>query len=162
KLKVTRNLRSGGKEEKVLEINVKPGWKAGTKIKFADSGDELPNGATQDIEFVIEEKPHPTFKREADNLLATIRVPLVSALTSLSSTLTHLDGRTISVTLPATSDSNVVQPGQKITLKGQGMPNSKTGTRGDLIVTVDVEFPKKLTDQQKDAVRKALSSAGRF
>ncbi|KXS09380.1 DnaJ-domain-containing protein [Gonapodya prolifera JEL478] len=159
KLKVTRNLRSGGKEEKVLEINVKPGWKAGTKIKFADAGDELPNGATQDIEFVIEEKPHSLFKRSGDSLTTAITIPLASALTAFTHSLTHLDGRTIKITPPSTTDVNVVHPGQKITLRGEGMPNSKTGQRGDLVVTIEVEFPKRLSQEQKDAVKKALGGS---
>ncbi|KAI8137203.1 DnaJ domain-containing protein, partial [Fennellomyces sp. T-0311] len=73
RLKVTRKIRDGAtgrpmNTDKILTINVKPGWKAGTKIRFPGEGDELENGQTQDIEFIVEEKPHPTFKREGDNL----------------------------------------------------------------------------------------------
>mmetsp|Transcript_27799 Transcript_27799/g.22993 ORF Transcript_27799/g.22993 Transcript_27799/m.22993 type:complete len:103 (-) Transcript_27799:239-547(-) len=47
-----------------LEIEVKPGWKAGTKITFAGEGDELGcSGRCQDVAFVIREKEHPLYQR---------------------------------------------------------------------------------------------------
>lgn len=45
KLKIKRSSKKLQREDaKVVEVNVKPGWKAGTKITFANEGDELPNG----------------------------------------------------------------------------------------------------------------------
>ena len=40
-------------EEKVLQINVKPGWKAGTRVTFAKEGDRIPGKIPADIAFVI-------------------------------------------------------------------------------------------------------------
>lgn len=48
------------KQEKILEINVKPGWKSGTKITFEKEGDEMdPSVEPADLVFILEEKPHP-------------------------------------------------------------------------------------------------------
>ena len=49
RLKVTRK-QTGADSEKILQVNIKPGWKAGTKIKFPAEGDDLPGGGAQDIE----------------------------------------------------------------------------------------------------------------
>ncbi|KAI8977136.1 hypothetical protein BDF20DRAFT_821080 [Mycotypha africana] len=158
RLKVTRKLRDGATgrpvtTDKILTINVKPGWKAGTKIRFPGEGDELENGQTQDIEFIVEEKPHPVYKREGDNLRMTIQLTLVEALTGFKKTIKTLDDRTLSVN----NTKSVIHSGQESRVANEGMPNSKTGKKGDLIITYDVKFPTSLTDSQKEAIKKALS-----
>jgi DnaJ family protein B protein 4 len=71
KLKISR-LRKGQKDEKVVEVTIKKGWKPGTKITFPGEGDEEASGAEPaDIQFVIAEKPHPRFRR--DGMFATRR-----------------------------------------------------------------------------------------
>jgi DnaJ family protein B protein 4 len=158
RLKVTRKLRDGStgrsiSTDKVLTINVKAGWKAGTKIRFPGEGDELENGVTQDIEFVVEEKPHAIFKREGNNLRMNIRLSLVEALTGFQKSIKTLDDRTLSVN----NTKSVIQPGQESRVTNEGMPNSKTGRKGDLIITYEVQFPNSLTDAQKETIRKTLS-----
>jgi len=47
--------------QNVLMIDIRPGWKAGTKICFSSEGDEVMPGQCQDMEFILEEKPHNLF-----------------------------------------------------------------------------------------------------
>lgn len=157
RLKVTRKLRDGAtgrpvSADKILTINVKPGWKAGTKIKFEGEGDELENGQTQDIEFIVEEKPHPQYKREGDNLRITIQLTLVEALTGFHKTIKTLDDRTLSIN----NTKSVIHSGQESRVAHEGMPNSKAGRKGDLIITYEVKFPTSLTDDQKEGIKKIL------
>ena len=162
KLKVKRHLldRSTGQlipAEKVLVVEVKPGWKAGTKIKFAGEGDELPNGQVQDIEFVLEEvvPPQPTFRRDGDHLRCRLDLSLVEALTGFTGkSVPTIDGRTLKI-----GNQTVVQPGQEMRFPGHGMPNSKTAAKGDLIVECVVHLPRpggKLTDPEKAEVQRVL------
>ncbi|KAI9268784.1 hypothetical protein BY458DRAFT_511054 [Sporodiniella umbellata] len=157
RMKVTRKLRNpmgqSVSTDKVLSITVKPGWKAGTKIRFPNEGDELENGTTQDIEFILEEKPHPIFKREGDNLRMTIQLTLLEALTGFQKKIKTLDDRTLSVN----NTKSVIQSGQESRVSGEGMPNSKTGRKGDLIIAYDVKFPTTLTDSQKQQLKNTLS-----
>ena len=60
----------------VLTINVKPGWKSGTKITFQREGDQAPNKIPADIVFIIRDKPHALFKREGCDLKYTAKVSL--------------------------------------------------------------------------------------
>lgn len=80
KMKISRNvLQPDGttkKEDKVLTINVKPGWKAGTKITFQREGDQGRNKIPADIVFTIRDKPHPYFKREGSDIRYTAKVTL--------------------------------------------------------------------------------------
>ncbi|KAJ2920877.1 hypothetical protein H1R20_g16217, partial [Candolleomyces eurysporus] len=68
RLKVGRKLLNGTTEEKVLEIQIQPGWKSGTKIRFPKAGNETSYGKAQDIVFVVEEKPDPVFRRDGNSL----------------------------------------------------------------------------------------------
>ncbi|KAI9225138.1 DnaJ domain-containing protein [Blastocladiella britannica] len=153
KLKVTRRDNDGSTTTAVLEINVKPGWKAGTKIKFPDQGDEMPGGQRQAIEFVLEEKPHPSYTRVGNDLHTEVRLSLVEALTGFSKTVKTIDGRTLKV-----SSDKVTVHGTEVRYAGEGMPVSKTpGTKGALVVKYTVTWPDRLSDTQKEAVRSALA-----
>ena len=154
KLKVTRTLLNGaGKEEKVLSVNVKPGWKAGTKLTFENAGDEISPGMSQAICFEVEEKPHPTFKREGDNLSTTLNISLAEALAGFTKTVATLDGRNIPVT-----STGGLQPHSTMSLPGEGMPNSKQPSRkGDLVINFNIQFPTHLSQAQKDQLRTILS-----
>ncbi|KAM0791792.1 hypothetical protein ACM66B_004055 [Microbotryomycetes sp. NB124-2] len=167
KLRVTKKRRAGGEEANTLEINVKPGWKAGTKIRFNGAGHETAGGA-QDMVFVIEEKPHERFKRDGDDLVVEVSVPLIEALCgpssggSTSKSLTTLDGRTIKYELPypnARTGGKPLQPGQTVKVPNEGMPISrKTSTKkkGDLLVKVNIVFPNNVTASQAEGLRRVL------
>lgn len=80
RMKITRRVVANDgtvrKEDKVLAINVKPGWKSGTKITFQREGDQAPNKIPADIVFIIRDKPHPHFKREGSDLKYTCQISL--------------------------------------------------------------------------------------
>ena len=58
-------------------VQAKPGWKEGTRVKFAGMGNEREDGGPpSDVVFVIEEKAHPSFKRVGDDLETTVTIPL--------------------------------------------------------------------------------------
>ncbi len=161
RLKVGRRLLDGTTEDKVVEIHVFPGWKSGTKVRFPKAGNELSNGDAQDLVFVVEEKPHEVLKRAGNDLIATVKIPLVEALTGVpgnnrvTRVLELLDGRRVQVPAPV----GIVKPGADTRIPGEGMPIRKGGvkSKGDLIVKWDVEFPEKLTPAQKEGIRKVLS-----
>ncbi|KIK99958.1 hypothetical protein PAXRUDRAFT_822134 [Paxillus rubicundulus Ve08.2h10] len=156
-LKVSRKLANGATEDKILEIQVPPGWKSGTKIRFPRAGNEQPNGESQDLVFVVEEKPHSVFTRDEDNLICHLNIPLVEALTSSDSkkAVELLDGRKLQVPLPF----GIVQPGRETRISGEGMPIRKPGSlkeKGDLIIRWDVRFPDRLTPSQKEGLQRVL------
>jgi len=158
RMKITKSLLdASGKTtavEKILEINVKPGWKAGTKITFEKKGDEVdPNIEPADIVFVLEEKPHNRFKRDGNNLLYNASVSLKDALLNPVIEIETLDGRKLRLNM-----NEVITPNKKHVIKGEGMPISKTpGQKGDIIVSFDIKFPQRLSEQQKQLIERALS-----
>lgn len=163
KLKIGRRTLSGRQEENILEVDVKPGWKAGTKVRYAGKGNELPSGASQDVVFIIEEKSHDRYTRDGDNLKVKMPLPLADALdppaAGTKRQLSTLDGRSIALPLPTPMPGRTtIDNGRTTRVSGEGMPISKTpGRKGDLIVEWTVEVPQRLSDQQRKAVRAALA-----
>lgn len=162
-LKVGRRLLDGTTVDKVIEVQIHPGWKSGTKIRFPQSGNERQDGKPQDLVFVIEEKPHETFKREGNDLTCSLGLSLAESLTGppqgvskFTKTVSMLDGRKLQVPVPL----GIVKPGQESTIPEEGMPIRKEGNvtnKGNLIVKWEVVFPDRLTPAQKDAIRKVLA-----
>lgn len=81
KMKISRKRlnpdgRSTRTEEKILEVQIRKGWKEGTKITFAKEGDETSRNIPADVVFVLKDKPHPVFKREGSDIVYTAKVPL--------------------------------------------------------------------------------------
>jgi DnaJ family protein B protein 4 len=150
-------------EDKVLEINVLPGWKNGTKIRFPQAGNFGPQGDAQDLVFVVETKPHDLFERNNNDLVCNVEIPLVEALTGSVSPagakkiVKLLDGRRVQVSPPF----GIIKPGQQTILPGEGMPIRKEDAekkKGDLIIKWSIVFPTSLSSQQKEAIRKVLPS----
>ena len=152
KLKITRNVQ-GRKTEEVLEIPIRAGFKKGTKVTFPGKGDEPAPGVAGDVVFVVDEKPHATFKREGNDLLMVQTVPLVRALTEFAFNVASLDGRQVRVDV-----QGPVGPGQVKVVKGEGMPVPKTqgAQRGDLKVEFNVVFPRTLSQEQKTELKRVL------
>ena len=157
KLKVKRKTydESTGKrsvQDKIVEMDIKPGMKAGSKFKFKGMGDQE-EGGSQDLHFVIEEKPHPTLRRDGDNIKTTVELDLKEALTGWKKTVTTIDGRQLPV-----SGGGPTQPGFEERFPHLGMPLSKKpNERGDFIVEVKINFPRSLTPAQKTKLKEILT-----
>ncbi|KAI4374132.1 hypothetical protein MLD38_012165 [Melastoma candidum] len=140
--------------EEILTIEIKPGWKKGTKITFPEKGNEQPNVIPSDLVFVVDEKPHATFTREGSDLIVTQKISLAEALTGYTVHLTTLDGR--SLTIPI---NNVIHPNYEEVVPREGMPVSKEPSRrGNLRIKFNIKFPSRLNAEQKTGMKKLLAS----
>jgi len=137
--------------DQVLEVPIKAGLKKGSKIKFKGVGDQE-EGGKQDLHFIVEEKPHPLFTRDGDDLIHTIELTLKEALTGWRRTITTIDAKQINI-----EKAGPTGPGSSDIYPGQGMPISKKpGERGNFIIKYNIQFPKTLTAQQKQQLKEIL------
>jgi len=140
-------------EAKILEINVKPGWKVGTKITFPKEGDEKSGIIPGDIIFVVTEKPHPRFKRLGNNLMYKHHIDLKQALTGFIIEIETLDNRILRMPVSKIPSSEYVHK-----IPHEGMPISKGKTsKGDLLIEFCVRFPGRLTEDEKKFVNEHFS-----
>lgn len=138
--------------EEILTIEIKPGWKKGTKITFPKKGNEQPNVIPADIVFIIDEKAHPVFTRERNDLVVTKKISLVEALTGCTVHLTTLDGRNLTIPI-----NSVIHPSYEEIVPREGMPIPKDPSkRGNLRIKFDIKFPTRLASEQKAAIKSLL------
>ncbi|XP_065601820.1 dnaJ homolog subfamily B member 13 isoform X4 [Cyrtonyx montezumae] len=140
--------------DKILIIDVQPGWKPGTRVTFEKEGDQGPNVIPADITFVVQEKPHPRFKRTNDDLIYVTDIPLGKALVGCTVAVRTLDGRLLNIPI-----NDIVHPTYCKVVPGEGMPLLKDPRRrGDLFIHFNICFPKSLTPDKKALLRSALLS----
>ncbi|KAF3674191.1 putative 26S proteasome non-ATPase regulatory subunit 2 -like protein A-like [Capsicum annuum] len=159
KMKISREVAdASGKRmqvQEILTINIKPGWKKGTKITFQDKGNEYPGVIPADLVFILDEKPHKVFSRDGNDLIVTHKISLIEALTGSTVHLTTLDGRNLTIPI-----NNVVSPTSEHVVQGEGMPLPKDPSKkGNLRIKFDIKFPARLTATQKSGLKELLSGS---
>ena len=131
-----------------LAVKIPAGVKDGQRIRLAGQGGPGSGGEPAgDLYLRVRVKPHPLYQRDGEDLRMELPVALHEALLGAEVTVPTLKGR-VSLRIPPET-----QNGRTIRLGGQGMPRAGGGF-GDLFVTVKVVLPTKLTDEDKEAIRK--------
>ncbi|XP_020589820.1 dnaJ homolog subfamily B member 1-like [Phalaenopsis equestris] len=156
KIKISRNVITSHGESvarsEMLVIDVKPGWKKGTKITFPKMGDEEANMIPADIVFEIDENPHAMYKRVGNDLVVLQNLSLADAIGGTTFKLRTLDERDLTIQL-----ANIVSPGYELLIANEGMPIAREpGSKGHLRIKFDVIFPSTLTEQQRTGIRNIL------
>jgi molecular chaperone DnaJ len=129
---------------RTLTVKVPPGVETGTRIQLAGQGEVGPGGGPPgDLYLEIYQRPHPTLRREGDDLHAVVEVPMTAAALGAAIPVDTLDGpRSIEVK-PGT------QPGEVVTLTGLGTAHLRGSGRGDLHVHLDIRIPTRLDEDQQ-------------
>lgn len=144
---------SAQKEEKILQINIKPGWKAGTKITFPREGDIVPGKVPADIVFIIRDKPHGQLKRDGSDLKYTAKITLKEALCATGKLKVPALGEVI----PINIQNEIIKPTTVKRLQGRGLPLPKeVNKRGDLIVNFEIIFPDNLSKNAREILLDVL------
>ncbi|CAF2739648.1 unnamed protein product [Rotaria sp. Silwood2] len=164
KLKITRKrfkpeLNTAVKDEKVLEIQIKPGWKEGTKITFENEGDEGDrNTIAGDIVFIIRDKPHPIFERSNSDIIYRVKLTLKQALLGTLIVIPFLDSTKTPYQLRTYQE--ILTPQTEKRFPNEGLPYPKDPTKhGDLIVKFDILFPKFFNTEQRSFADSCFSNS---
>lgn len=138
-----------------LTIRIPPGVDTGTQIQLPGQGEVGPaGGPAGDLYVEVRVAPHETFTRHGDDLQCTLQVPMTAAALGAALTIDTLDG-------PHTVDIDPgTQPGTVHTLRSLGATRLHTEERGDLLVTVQVQVPTKLTADQESLLRQLADLRG--
>ncbi|KAM7274427.1 hypothetical protein ACFE04_016293 [Oxalis oulophora] len=130
-------------EKKLLEVRVNKGMQDGQKIVFEEQADEAPDTTTGDIVFIVQQKPHPSFKRRSADLYVEHTLSLTEALCGFQFSLTHLDGRQL---LIKSNPGEIIKPDQYKAVNDEGMPDyQRPFIKGRLYIQFKVVFPESGT-----------------
>jgi molecular chaperone DnaJ len=142
--------QGSGRIAETVTKNVKlpAGVDSGTRVHLSGQGEVGPGGGPAgDLYVEIEVDRHPVFVREGDDLRAVLSVPMTAAALGTDVTLETFDGdQQVSID-PGT------QSGDEVRMDDLGVPHLRGGGRGDLRVTVNVETPRGLDEQQQQLLR---------
>lgn len=160
KVKVKRNvLTPKGKtsvDNTTFSVDIKPGWRAGTRITYDQQGNQALGYVSSDVVFIILEKLHKEYERHDDDLIykPKVEISLRDALCDPKFKITLLSGERTELRA-----EGVIHPDRELKISGYGMPTKKNpDKRGCLIIRgFDIKFPKSLSEKKIKAIYDALS-----
>jgi molecular chaperone DnaJ len=134
-------------KDEQFEVSIPAGADDGAVKIIPGSGEQGRGGAPDgDLHIVIHVQEHPIFMRRGMNLLCVIKVSFPQAVLGAEVDVPTVDGPVKMRIKPGT------EGGQTYRLKGKGVPALRGSGRGDELVRVDVDIPRKLTARQKELV----------
>ena len=130
--------------EEEISIKVPAGIQNGEVIRMTGRGEAIPQGEPGDLYIKVHVEPHPHIKRDGSTLTTKLPIKLTDALLGATYTVTTLDVN-VDVKIPAG-----ISHGELLRIKGKGVPQESG--RGDFMVKVSIETPKKLSRKAKKLV----------
>jgi molecular chaperone DnaJ len=132
-----------------LQVDVPAGIADGQRIRLSDRGHAGEAGAPAgDLYVIVKVREDERFVRERDDLITALDVAAPLAALGATIEVPTLEG-TAEIDLPVGT-----QPGDVITLRGQGMPSLRRGRQGDLRVVVNVVIPRRLSAEQRELLER--------
>ncbi len=136
------------RSEKTLEVKIPPGVDTGDRIRLTGEGEAGDRGAPAgDLYVQVVVKPHDFFERDGSDLHCDVPIGIVTATLGGELEVPTLKGQ---ATLKIPEGT---QGGRRFRLRGLGVQSVRGGSIGDLLCTVVVETPVKLSRKQKDLLQ---------
>ena len=146
------------REKEAMSVTIKPGMDHGQKIVLRGAADQDPHMETGDIVFYIDQIPHSVFRRRGSDLFVRSKISLLDSLTGATISLKHLNGKTVQLKSEA---GDLLPPESVRCVEGLGMPMyNQEGKFGRLFVQMGVEYPKKLSEKQKEMLKSVFGMKG--
>ena len=145
-----RECKGSGKIRKTrkIEINVPAGIDNGHTISLRGEGEPGSRGGPSgDLLVNVRVRPHEFFIRNGTNIMLKVPISFEQAALGDDITVPTIDGDVKYKIHEGT------QPGDKFRLRNKGIPSLRSGRRGDQIIEIIVEVPKKLSRKQKAALK---------
>ena len=134
-------------------VNIPAGIDDGQVIVMSGQGEAgLRGGPSGDLQILVSVLPHKLFKRNGADLLLTMPISFTQAALGAVIDVPTLKG-SVKYTLPEGTQS-----GTQLRIKNEGIQHFGGRGKGDLVLTVIVETPKRLSEEQKELLRKLEAS----
>ena len=135
------------RKQEEVHVIIPAGVENGEMIRMPGRGEAMPGAQSGDLYIKIHVRTDKLFTRDGNNLVTALTIKLSDALLGGEYKLQTLDGDT------ALAVPQGVTQGEFLRIRGKGVPHGR-GSRGDLLVRIDIEFPKKLSKVAREAVEK--------
>lgn len=152
------NCRGSGRvtKEAKISLNIPKGIEDGMRLRVAGEGNAGYNGGPAgDLYVVIHVKDDKTFDRDGANLWTGITASYPKLVIGGEEKVKTLEGETVMLKIPAGTDVGTV-----LRIPGKGLPRMNSSSRGDLMVRVSVNVPKKVSAEVRELLMKLDETAG--
>lgn len=137
------------------EVNVPAGIDDGQIFTMRGMGNRGVNGGPSgDLRVGVNVRPHPFFERDGFNVWCDVTLSFAQAALGDEILVPTLDGK-VKYTIPAGT-----QPGDVFKMRERGIPNVNGRGKGDQLIRIIVEVPKKLTQRQKELIKELNDELG--
>jgi molecular chaperone DnaJ len=137
---------------KRYRVNIPAGVRDGSRVRLAEKGEAgLRGGPPGDLYVITHVQPSPIFKRKGDNLEVEVPISIVEAIRGATIEVPTLNG-TKRIRVPPGTQHGTVQR-----LRGEGPPRLNGRGRGDIHYRLNVDVPRSLSKEQKEAVDELAS-----
>jgi molecular chaperone DnaJ len=131
-----------------FSVKIPAGVKDRARIRVAQRGEPGPAGSRAgDLYVVVRVAPHPLFGRKDSDLTLTLPVTYAEAALGANVQVPTLNGP-VTLKIPAGTT-----PGKTFRIRGRGAPRPRKDGAGDLLVTVQVDVPSRLSKQEKELLK---------
>ncbi len=150
------------KKAKVLDVDIPAGINHGQTVILRGAGNKGTHGGPSgDLLVTVSIARHEVFKRDGYDVHLTVPVTFVQATLGADIEIPVLDAeKKYTLGKMNYTIAEGTQPGATIRLKGKGIPVVHSSARGDMILTIQVEVPKNLNNEQKETLKKFASLSG--
>ena len=136
-----------------MNVKVPAGVEDGTRIRYSGEGEAGRFGGPRgDLYVVLTVKPHDFFERDGNDLHCVVPISFPQAALGAEIEIPGLDGD-VELRIPEGT-----QNGKQFRIRNEGVPHLNESGRGDLVVEVLIQTPKKLSRTQRELVRQLADS----
>ncbi|MBS3756084.1 MAG: J domain-containing protein [Desulfobacterales bacterium] len=151
----TVSLQTPSGKTESLTVKIPKGLITGKKVRLTGRGEPSPyGGPSGDLYIRSKLTEDPVYSQKEYDLYVNREVRLTEALLGTTVEVPTLDGKHLSMKVPAGT-----QHKSRLRLPGQGLPHMRDSGKGDMYVVINVKMPKKLTDKQRELIE-SLAETG--
>lgn len=141
------------KGEEIIELDIPAGVAEGMQLSVRGKGNAgAHNGIAGDLIILIEEEKNAQLERDGNNLIYNLFISIPQAALGCNVDVPCVGG-TINIKIPAGTQS-----GDIIRIKGKGLPEINSYSKGELVVNVNVWTPKRLSKEEEQIMKTLLDS----
>ena len=133
------------RRQEEIKVHIPAGIDNGEMIRLSGQVEAIKAGTAGALYVKVHVKPHATFRRDGANLIMTLPVKLTDALLGTVVSIESLEGKTLEVKIPPMKRAE-----ELLRVAGKGIPAE--GSRGDLIIRLEVALPHKLSGKARKTV----------
>jgi len=132
-------------KETKLRFNIPKGAEDGTRLRMIGKGEPALRGRGEngDLFIEIEVEQHDWFERSGADLIMSLPLPYTDLVLGKTIILPHIDGGELKIVVPKLTNS-----GETIEIRGKGLPRIRGSGRGDVVVLVKLQMPKKVSKSE--------------